>query len=772
VVARGAMKILHLEDNANDAELVRVLVTEEWPDCKVTCVTSKFAFAGELHRSHFDVILSDFALTSLNGLDALKLAKEQAPDTPFIFLSGTIGEDRAIEAVRLGAEDYILKDRMKRLITAISRALREREERVARHRAENRIRELADSLNQAREAVIVTDLEGRITFWNQGAERLSGWPAAEAMDRPALELLGNARPEQLEGACRAASAQGEWNGELEFTNRTGQVRTLELRITLIRDEAGRPRARLALATDITDRRQVERRVREQSEMLNQANEAIFIADLDNRLLYWNAGAERLYGWRSEEVMAKTAEQLFEPAVVTALQAARDETLAKGQWTGELRMHNRKREPLIVESRQTLILGDDGRPKARLCINADITERKQLEEQFLRSQRMENIGLLAAGIAHDLNNMLAPILLAAPMLREHVSDSTALGLLSTLEKSAERGANVVRQILAFAHGATGEHRLLQAKHLLRDIAAVIAGTFPKTIKLEDFIPGDLWPVKGNPTQIHQVLLNLSVNARDAMPHGGTLRLRASNRVLDGTTAAAIPNGRTGAFVMMQVEDTGTGIPPEVQKQMWQPFFTTKEAGKGTGLGLSTVRGIIENHNGFIEVQTAVGRGASFTVFLPAAENAPRDQVTASPIPARSGHGELILVVDDERHIREMTSTMLSRHGYRVILAADGAEAAAVFAQQAAEIRLVITDLHMPNLDGAMLGRALRRINPNAKVLVVSGLSSALGNRPSDYKAEEFAHAFLHKPFKPDALLTKVHALLNAPINEDSGAANKS
>jgi two-component system cell cycle sensor histidine kinase/response regulator CckA len=753
------MKILHLEDNANDAELVRALVTTEWPQCAVTCVATRAAFLGELHLGRYDIILSDFALTSLNGLEALKMAKAHSPHTPFIFLSGTIGEDRAIEAVRLGAEDYILKDRMKRLTTAIARALRESDERGRRRQAEQRIRELADSLNQAREAVIVTDLDSRITFWNQGAERLSGWTSTEVMEKTAAEIFGAEQSTALIEACRAASDVGEWNGELEVRDRHGQPRWVELRITLIRDEASRPRARLVLATDITERRLAERRIRDQAEMLNQAREAIFITDLENRLLYWNAGAERLYGWRSDEVLGKTAEELFDASDLAAIRLARDETFAKGQWQGEIRMHNRQHEPLIVESRQSLISDEGGQPKARLCINSDITDRKRLEEQFLRAQRMENIGLLAAGIAHDLNNMLAPILLAAPMLREHVSDATALGLLATLEKSAERGANVVRQILAFAHGATGEHRLLQAKHLLRDIAAVVAGTFPKTIRLEDFIPGDLWPVKGNPTQIHQVLLNLSVNARDAMPQGGTLGLRAENKVLDAMAAAKIANGRPGAFVVMHVEDTGTGIPPEVLKQMWEPFFTTKEAGKGTGLGLSTVRGIIENHNGFVNVQTSVGRGTVFTVYLPAAENGARDHATVSPIPARQGGGELILVVDDERHIREMTSTMLTRHGYRVILAADGADAAAVFAQRAAEIRLVITDLHMPNLDGAMLGRALRRINPEAKVLVVSGLSSALGNRPADYKADEFAHGFLHKPFKPETLLKKVDELLH-------------
>lgn len=635
------MKILHLEDNPADAELVRMLVVRHWPECTLTTVASRFAFVGELNRTVYDLVLADFSLPSLSGLEALEMVKQAAADTPLIFFSGTIGEDRAIDAMKAGAQDCVLKDRLNRLAPAIARALRECEERRKRREAESRSRELGDYLNQAREAVIVTADDGRITFWNQGAERL-------------------------------------------------------------------------------------------------------------------------FGWRSDEILGHTAEEMFDPAIIANVNAAREETLAKGAWMGELRMRNRNRQELVVECRQSLIRDDAGRPKARLSINTDITDRKRLEEQFLRSQRMEGIGLLAAGIAHDLNNMLAPILLAAPMLREHVSDPAALSLLGTLEKSAERGANLVRQIVTFAHGTTGEHRSMQVKHLLRDISSVIAGTFPKSIRLEDRIPTELCAIKGNPTQIHQVLLNLCVNARDAMPNGGTLRLRAENRVLSIPAAAAIEGGRPGVFLVLHIEDTGTGIPPEVLAQMWDPFFTTKEPGKGTGLGLATVRGIVENHNGFIDVTTAVGLGSAFRIFLPAAESAETDRLVPVARPLPPGKGELILVVDDERQIREMLMTTLMRNGYRVITAADGAAAAVLFAQRAADIRLVITDLHMPHLDGAMLGRALRRLNPASKLLVMSGLSSSLGDRPA-YKPEEFADSFLHKPFKPEVLLAKVHDLLHgAPV----------
>ncbi|HVU32755.1 MAG TPA: response regulator [Opitutaceae bacterium] len=638
------MRILHLEDNPEDAELIRRLIEGEWPECRITCVSGREQFVGELDRGGYDVVLSDFALPCFDGLEALRVAKERAPATPFIFVSGNIGEARAIDAVRMGAEDYVLKDRINRIVTAITRAVRDTEER----------------------------------------------------------------------------------------NR---------------------------------RRVAERRIREQAEMLNQANEAIYITDLDNRIIYWNAGAERLIGWSTEDALGKTAEQLTDPVLLPQITTARRETFEKGQWHGEIRLQTSKGETLILESRQTLIRDEAGRPKARLCINSDITERKRLEEQFLRAQRMENLGLLAAGIAHDLNNMLAPILLAAPMLRDHVDDASALKLLETLERSAERGSQLVRQILSFAHGVSGDNQLLQVKHLLRDIVGVIAGTFPKSIRLEDYVPSDLWPIKGNATQIHQVLLNLCVNARDAMPAGGALRVIGENRVLDAEAAAKLEGGRPGAFLVLQIEDTGSGIPPEIMKHIWEPFFTTKEPGHGTGLGLSTVRGIVESHQGFVQVTSTVGIGSCFRVFLPAAETGlpVRPRAAARLLP--QGRGEMILVVDDEQQIRDMTSAILGRHGYRVLLAADGTEAAALFAQRAAEIRLVISDLHMPNLDGAMLGRALRRINPATKMLVVSGMVSALGNR-GDYRTDEFADDLLLKPFKAETLLEKVGELLNRSVSQRS------
>ena len=754
------VRILHLEDNDLDAALVRKLVLAEWPTCQLTRVATRFAYTGELHLRTFDVILSDFTLESFDGFEALALAQQWVPDTPFILLSGTVSDDIAIEAVRSGARDYVLKDQIQRLTVAIHRALKESEEHEKRRQAERYGRELAGFLNKAREAIVVIDLNGRITFWNQGAERLLGWSAAEVSTQTTDRAFGTAVADKLASGLKIATAQGEWVGELEVTTKAAGDRLMEFRISLINDDRGRPQARLAICTDLTEQKLAERRVREQAEMLDQAREAIIITDMQSRIIYWSAGAERIYGWQSDEAIGKTAEELFPQFKgIEWLRTARDVTRAQGDWHGLKQVVDRLGKPRMIEVRRTLIRDESGRGKAHLSIASDVTEQKRLEEQLLKVQRVETIGLIAAGIAHDLYNMLAPMLMATPVLRGAVTDPAALRLLEILEKSADRGAALIRQILAFSQDAVGEAQSVELRPLLGDIRMLMAETFPKTIKVVEQFAPVVWAVEANLSQLHQVLLNLCLNARDAMPTGGTLTLCVENCRLDRTTAAAIDGGRPGEFVLLRVDDTGTGIAPEVLARLWEPFVTTKRGGKGTGLGLSTVRGIVMHHRGFIQVESKPGQGTSFQVYLPAARTTDAPAHANAPSAPR-GNGELILVVDDEEPIRDMIGDMLTRHGYRVLTASDGAEATAFFAKHANEIRLVVSDLNMPNLDGAMLSRVLKRMNPDVRVLVVSGMASPSEGRP-DFRAGEFTGAFLHKPFKIESLLQKTSELLQRP-----------
>ena len=391
-----------------------------------------------------------------------------------------------------------------------------------------------------------------------------------------------------------------------------------------------------------------------------------------------------------------------------------------------------------------------------------TAKKRRNDQFLRAQRLESIGMGASGIAHDLNNVLAPIILAAPVLREHATNPDDLRMILSLEKSAERGVDLVRQILAFAQGVGGEYQLVEVRHLLQETMSVIRESFPKNITLKADLPAHLWPVMADPTQIHQVLLNLCVNARDAMPGGGTLSFRAENCLLDERSAQKIEGASAGAWLVLHVEDTGTGISPEALAQIWEPFFTTKDTDKGTGLGLSTVRSIVENHKGFITLKTESSRGTTFRVHLPAAEIKNNGtEVDAAQTMVPDGKGELILVVDDDAQIREMTAAILSRHGYRVLTAGDGTEAVAIFAARGTEISVIVTDIRMPNLDGAALAHVLLHLNPTVKILAMSGLAS--GGRNS--QMQRFAGAFLYKPFKSDALLHAIYKLLRSePVPE--------
>jgi CheY-like chemotaxis protein len=326
---------------------------------------------------------------------------------------------------------------------------------------------------------------------------------------------------------------------------------------------------------------------------------------------------------------------------------------------------------------------------------------------------------------------------------------------SLEKSAERGVDLVRQILSFAQGVGGLHQSIEVKHLLDETMSVVRESFPKEISLNAHVQDSLWPIMGDPTQVHQVLLNLCVNARDAMRSGGVLTLIAENCLLNSSEAKRIEGASPGSWVVLHVEDTGTGIPADVLEHIWEPFFTTKGAEGGTGLGLSTVRGIVENHKGFITLNTQRGVGTTFRVYLPAAEvkDAGGNVEPIRPS-AIEGAGELIVVVDDDARIREMTAAILSRHGYRVLTASDGTEAVAIFAARGCEISMIITDVRMPNLDGAALANVVLQLNPLVKILAMSGLSSGGQNG----QMQRYAGAFLYKPFKIEALLHAVHGLL--------------
>lgn len=511
---------------------------------------------------------------------------------------------------------------------------------------------------------------------------------------------------------------------------------------------------LRLEVEISERTRAEQKIREQAALLDITTDAILVKDLDNQIRFWNKGAENLYGWKAIEAIGKNANQLLYPVQTQSQLQNLEESLAEcGSWQGELHQVTKEGKEIIVASRWTLMRDKDGQPQSILTVNTDITEKKQLEAQFLRAQRLESIGTLAGGIAHDLNNILTPILTATQLLQLKLPniDQRSQQMFNTIETNAKRGAALVKQVLQFARGVEGKRTIVQVNHLFSEIKQIVQETFPKSIEFSTNIKSDLWAVVGDATHLHQVLMNLVVNARDAMMGGGTLSISAENVLIDEHYARMNLEASVGSYIMITVADTGVGMPPEIVDRIFEPFFTTKEFGKGTGLGLSTVRGIITSHGGFVNVSSQVGRGTEFKVFLPAVE------ATATPVAENlelpTGNGELILVVDDEVPILETTKISLEAYNYKVLTASDGIEALAQYAQHKDEISVVLVDMMMPSLDGAATIRALQKMNSHVLIIAVSGLVAS--NKQLGVAGVK---TFLSKPYMTKELLQTLHNIL--------------
>jgi len=475
--------------------------------------------------------------------------------------------------------------------------------------------------------------------------------------------------------------------------------------------------------DITKRKQAEQRVREQAALLDRASDAIYVTGLDGTIQYWNASAERIYGWSPQEAIGRLTTELLS-GDDSQIGAAKVEVLRKGDWTGERQQRTKEGRSVDVLSRLTLLRDAHSQPRSVLVINTDVTEKKQMEAQFLRAQRLDSIGALAGGIAHDLNNVLAPIIIGLPLIRESAGDDTARNLASLMEKSAQRGADIVRQVLTFTRGSDGQRVSLQLRHLIRDMVEIASQTFPKNIVIEDESAKEVWPVLADPTQLHQVLMNLCVNARDAMPDGGRLRLGVQNVTFEGGEGIQIPSERTGPFVRLRVADTGAGIPQEMVDRIFEPFFTTKAPGKGTGLGLSTALGIVKSHDGFIHVDSQVGRGTTIDVYIPAKQQRSRSPFPNSSTPYwQRGGGELVLLVDDEAAVRAVARRALEEFGYQVIDCGSGAEAIQAIRTSSVPIRVIVTDMMMPEMDGPTLVPALRAMAPEIPIVGITGVADA-------------------------------------------------
>lgn len=619
--------ILALEDNEFDAELLKIALRDF--GAELTIVKRRGGFEEAVQSQAVSLIISDYTLPGYDGLSALEFASKHKPDVPFIFFSGTIGEETAVEALQRGASDYVLKSRPARLKVAVERALNDAWLRREKRQHEDRLRLQSAALEAAANGILITDRDGVIVWANPAIARLTGFPIKEILGKtPRLFKSGEHDAMFYQKLWSTVSAGEVWQGEIVNRRKDGALRHEHMTITPVRDPNG------------------------------STNHFVVVRE-------------------------------------------------------------------------------------------DCTESKQLERQFLQAQRMESLGALASGIAHDLNNVLAPIVMAADLMQRREVPDDQRQRLAVVRRSAERGSEMVKQILSFARGVSGQPSHVQLNTVVCEIARLVKQTFPRNVTIELHLQPDLPPISGNETQIHQILLNLCINARDAMSKGGQLTLRTEVRQRMASPAE---------LVVISVTDTGEGMSAEVRNRIFEPFFTTKPQGKGTGLGLSTVQMIMKHHQGFVDVDSEPGRGTTFDVCFPSVGAIPAANTAQTSTQHPSGNGEEILVVDDEVAMLEIMRESLSSFNYQVLAAKNGLEAIELYQQRRHKIALVITDMMMPLMDGAEVILALRKINPGVKVICVSGLGSEASLAKAQYLEVK---AVLKKPYSIETLLGTLRSVLNRP-----------
>jgi PAS domain S-box-containing protein len=732
-----------------------------------------------LQEQCWDIVIADYTLPNFSAPAALKLLQQMQRDLPFIIVSGTIGEETAVEAMRSGAHDYIIKGNLARLLPAVERELREAQDRQKRHQAERALRDSEAALRDSQQqyqalseaspvGIFRTNAEGHCVYVNWQWCKMTGRSFEQTLQEDWLTSVHS---------DDRVWVMDQWQQSLQ----AGLSFRIECRIqrpdrsilwvfgqALPERNGETVVGYIGTITDISDRRQAEQKIREQADLIDIASDAIFVRNLNHQITFWNRGAERLYGWTPSEILDQTADLGFSLKNTTPDSEIFQAVIQQGEWQGELYRINKTGQEVIVATRCTLVRDDAGEARSILTVDTDVTEKKRLESQFLRAQRLESLGTLASGIAHDFNNILTPILGIAQLLPMRLPDLDDRNrqMLRIVAESAKRGAELVKQIVVFARGGEGKRIPLQISHLLSEIVQMAHQTFPKDIEIRaNLNPQEPWLVSADATHLHQVFMNLAVNARDAMPDGGILSFSSEQVVIDAAFAKRNLEAIPGDYLLITVSDTGTGILPELLERIFEPFFTTKEVGKGTGLGLSTILGIVKNHEGFVKVCSEVGQGSQFKVYLPMIQYTAPGPIAQSSV--LHGRNELILIVEDEPSIQQVLKISLEDCNYRTLTANNGLEAIAHYQahqqDHPQDIQVVLMDMMMPTLDGLSAIQRIKALNPAVKVIAMSGLAS--NRQVVETIGDQTIKAFLPKPYTTQELLETLHRILHEPRSSD-------
>jgi len=780
--------LLLIEDSPHDAELIELVLQRSGYRAEATRVSDEAGIRNELSQRRFDVIISDLALEALSGAIALQIASDLAAETPFIFFSGVVGEAHAVEMMRLGATDYVLKQNLALLPKAVGRAVAEVYERSERRRVEAQLQTVALrsrlAIDAAQMGLWDMEMATRMIVWDKRSRELLGLPTVERMSLD--DYLERCHPDDrgyLRQAIQQATSSpddADYHVQYRVLLSDGGIRWLSTRGRAV-FEQGKCTGFMGVMMDITSERLATQALQEQNEILGESIEArtrerdrtwdvsrdmLAVCFLDTRLVSLNPAWEETLGWKSDALINRPLADFSHPDDVGPLRqlAAR---MAQGEVT--YRFTNRMRHAdgewrwiswtAVPDGCRAYIAGRDithdiavvdELAAANIKLREQIEERERMEATLRQMQRMEAIGQLTAGVAHDFNNLLVVILSNAALLHRDIALQSADGLRQRIEnirEAGERGAKLTGQLLAFSRRQQLEPKALNPNDTIRGMETLLQTTLGSTIQVEADLQQDVHHTLADPTQLELIILNLIINARDAMPGGGLLRVTTRNHTLTGTPRRP-EDPEPGDYIALSVEDTGIGMTPDVLAKAFEPFFTTKEVGKGSGLGLPQVYGFAKQTGGGASIVSQPGAGTVVTVYLPRlGETQDAEQASDGGEAAeRDQAPSTVLLVDDDNGVREVTSIMLEDLGLKVLQASNGQEALDIVCADT-PIDILLTDFAMPGMNGAELAQAVRDRLPTLPVIFVTGYA--------ELDAFDIGNAqVLQKPFRERELAERI------------------
>ena len=767
-----SVRVLIVDDRAVDAELAEREVKRALNRCTFARVDTADSYLAALHSFQPDLILSDYAMPAFDGLAAVRLAREHAPLTPVIIVTAAINEDTAVECMKAGAVDYVIKEHIKRLGQAVVQALEQKQVRQARRQAEQDLRIKSFAVESSTAAICLGDLEGRIFYANDAFRQLAQCETREEiLGRSIADFVGS--PEEARAKLEALRRTKRHTATARFRGRDGSVVDVQVSGSVVTSQDGEPLCLMCAFIDLSERRALEdslrRNIAENRAILDAVPDVFFRVSGDGTVLGYHAhpGGDGLpsFGW----IPGQHIGQALPEPIAAQVQAAVRQALTSGTIVDFEYALGLGSEPRDFEVR--VVAAAEGEA---LVIVRDITDRKRaegererLQQQLEQIRKMESIGQLAGGIAHDFNNMLTVVLGNVDLMKMQMGTDHPLEQeVAAVEQAALRSKEMARQLLAFSRQQIISPVVLDLNAQVSATHTLFATLIGEQVTV-DFRPAaGLWPVLCDPSQIDQVVLNLVVNARDAMPRGGTITVETANVTLDAATLIDVPGASAGSYVSLSVRDEGEGIDPRILPRIFEPFFTTKRVDKGTGLGLATVYGIVKQNGWFIGVDSEPGRGTTFMLYMtPApgdvARSAPRATVSrvAPPQPPPVGvpHRATILLVEDDEMVRNLTSVLLGSLGYTVLVSESPAAAIARLVDGEVVPDLLLTDVVMPQMSGPELRDRLTRTMPGLKTILMSGYTTHSAIRQA--LAEEDVR-FIQKPFTKVELEQAIRELLSS------------